>query len=174
MPEIVVLYADAVVGVESFTAFVDLSEVAPWLSKGVNTTLRTLRGIHSSAAEDSPVQLRDRLSATSLREGEFAPAEASHPAYVEDAILGASWPFVMSNYVVRFEGWKPSESMPLVKELQRFASYDEFVVRHYWHQGDLIMWDNRRYVHRATVTHTGGSRRLFRADLAVGWGLQPS
>jgi alpha-ketoglutarate-dependent 2,4-dichlorophenoxyacetate dioxygenase len=41
-----------------------------------------------------------------------------------------------------------SSSQKLFAELMDFATQDRFVHTHAWREGDLVMWDNRRVVHR--------------------------
>ena len=41
----------------------------------------------------------------------------------------------------------------LLDELQAFATQDRFVYRHQWRPGDLVMWDNRCLLHRATESY---------------------
>lgn len=45
-------------------------------------------------------------------------------------------------------GWNEDESQALFKELLDYATQDEFVYTHSWTQWDLVIWDNRRVVHR--------------------------
>lgn len=42
----------------------------------------------------------------------------------------------------------PAESEALLDELWRYAARDEYVWRQEWQPGDLIIWDNRRVLHR--------------------------
>lgn len=169
-PDVTVLYGKRVTDDRNFTAFVDLSEVSPWLSQGLVAMLRANNAIHSTAAPDSPQRVYSdgivRAEATGIS------SEAVHPCYVDDR-AGMGWPLVLSNYVVNFEGWHAREALPFVHALRAFATHDEFVIRYYWRPGRVLLWDNRRYLHRATVTHYRSTRTLWRADLNLGWGLRP-
>jgi alpha-ketoglutarate-dependent taurine dioxygenase len=171
-PDVSILYGHQILDARNFTAFVDMAEVAPWLSDGLTALLRTTRAVHST---DAPASPQNAYPLESLGAGaELLAREATHPAYVTDAHTGLSWPHITSNYVTNFEGWHPREALPLVYALQQFSTHDEFVIRQYWHRGMLIAWDNRRFVHRATVSHFGGRRELWRADLHLTWGLEPA
>ena len=61
-------------------------------------------------------------------------------------------------------GFAPSESEALLRFLYAHCQRPEFIYRHRWTQGDMLIWDNRctmhyavsdyqadRYMHRATV-----------------------
>lgn len=45
------------------------------------------------------------------------------------------------------------EGEALLDELQSFATQDRFVYRHVWQTGDLVMWDNRCLLHKATESY---------------------
>ena len=45
-------------------------------------------------------------------------------------------------------GWPVEEGRALIEELIAFATQPQFVYRHCWTVGDLVMWDNRCTMHR--------------------------
>jgi alpha-ketoglutarate-dependent 2,4-dichlorophenoxyacetate dioxygenase len=47
-------------------------------------------------------------------------------------------------------GMSVEEGEALLEELIEFATQPQFVYRHEWHVGDLVIWDNRCTMHRAT------------------------
>ena len=47
-------------------------------------------------------------------------------------------------------GWPLKEGRALLDELLAFATEPRFVYVHKWHVGDLVIWDNRCTLHRAT------------------------
>jgi alpha-ketoglutarate-dependent 2,4-dichlorophenoxyacetate dioxygenase len=51
-------------------------------------------------------------------------------------------------HISRIEGMGVAESRMLVNELIEHATRPEFVIRHKWRVGDLVMWDNRCTLHR--------------------------
>ena len=48
-----------------------------------------------------------------------------------------------------FVGFSEEESAPILKFLNEHATSHEFVYRHRWSVGDLVMWDNRALLHMA-------------------------
>lgn len=72
----------------------------------------------------------------------------------------AHWPLVRTHpgsgrrylftpiHVHRIEGMSIAEARVLVNELIEHATQPQFVHRHRWHAGDLLMWDNRCTLHR--------------------------
>jgi alpha-ketoglutarate-dependent 2,4-dichlorophenoxyacetate dioxygenase len=45
-------------------------------------------------------------------------------------------------------GWPEEEGRRLIDELVEFATQPQFVFRHRWRVGDLVMWDDRCTMHR--------------------------
>jgi len=47
-------------------------------------------------------------------------------------------------------GWPEPEALALLDELYAFATQERFIYVHHWRQDDLVIWDNRCALHRAT------------------------
>lgn len=58
-------------------------------------------------------------------------------------------------------GWPVETGRALLTELLDRATQPEAVYRHEWRTGDLIIWDNRSALHRATPYDTSKHRRLM-------------
>ena len=56
--------------------------------------------------------------------------------------------------------------LPILKELYAHQARPEFVYRHKWTAGMLIMWDNRSVIHAATGGYEGHRRLLHRITVA--------
>lgn len=72
----------------------------------------------------------------------------------------------VSGHVERIEGMPVEEGRALVAELIEWCTRPEYVYRHRWRQYDLVMWDNRCALHRATVIPTTEPRLMHRATIA--------
>ncbi len=59
-------------------------------------------------------------------------------------------------------GWPVPDGRIFLRELIEFATQRQFVHRHQWRNGDLVIWDNRCTMHRATPTDPGQVRDLRR------------
>lgn len=53
------------------------------------------------------------------------------------------------------------ESDDLLGELYAHCKRPEFIYRHRWQLGDLVMWDYWATIHRATGGYTANERRLM-------------
>lgn len=58
-------------------------------------------------------------------------------------------------------GRERAEGRSLLNELEEFATQDRFVYRHRWRPGDLVIWDNRTTMHRATPYDASKHRRVM-------------
>ena len=53
----------------------------------------------------------------------------------------------------QIHGMTEAESRPILQYLLEHATQAEFVYRHHWNVGDLLMWDNRSTMHRVVADH---------------------
>jgi alpha-ketoglutarate-dependent taurine dioxygenase len=63
-------------------------------------------------------------------------------------------------------GMDPAESWDLLVRLRDWATQPQFVYRHTWSMGDLVMWDNTGTLHRATPYDPASGRLMHRTMLA--------
>jgi alpha-ketoglutarate-dependent 2,4-dichlorophenoxyacetate dioxygenase len=99
----------------------------------------------------------------------------------EEALKGAIHPLVrtlprsnrrslyLASHAARIVDWPVPEGRLLLKDLTEHATQREFVYRHAWRVGDLVIWDNRATMHRATpfddATHRRELRRVTTLDI---------
>jgi alpha-ketoglutarate-dependent 2,4-dichlorophenoxyacetate dioxygenase len=57
---------------------------------------------------------------------------------------------LIGNHATHVIGWPREEGERFLDELNAFATQERFVYAHRWRAGDLVIWDNRCTVHRAT------------------------
>ncbi len=55
----------------------------------------------------------------------------------------------LSSHAGDILGWPRPEALSLLRDLTELATQREFVYSHDWRQYDLVIWDNRRTMHRA-------------------------
>ena len=75
----------------------------------------------------------------------FHPLIRTHPADGRKAL------WVSTGTVKTVVGMDPAESLALIDELVEFVTQDQFVFRHKWRVGDVLMWDNRCTLHTGTL-----------------------
>ena len=70
------------------------------------------------------------------------------------------------------EGMDEAESRALIDRLIAFGTQERFVYSHRWAPRDLVLWDNRAVLHRATPFRSGNERRhMVRTTVA---GTEPT
>ena len=70
--------------------------------------------------------------------------------------------------VPHFEGMTEAESRPLLQFLYEHCTRPEFVYRHRWGQGDVVMWDNRCTLHYAIHDYGDTAERLMHRITILG------
>jgi len=71
------------------------------------------------------------------------------------------------------EGWPLEEGRTFLKELTAHMTQAEFCYRHEWQEGDLVVWDNRCVLHRATPFDTTRYHRLMQRTTISGDSHEP-
>lgn len=132
-------------------------------------TKRTIEGL---VAEHSIWHSRSKL-------GGYAPTEeerklrppAQHPLVRRHPGSGRKALYIAS-HASHILGWPVDKGRALLKELLDFATQPRFVYAHKWRLGDLVIWDNRCTLHRATPfessTHIRDMRRATIIDVHAG------
>ncbi len=62
-------------------------------------------------------------------------------------------------------GWPVPEARAFLRDLVEHATQRQFVYAHKWKVGDLVMWDNRRTMHRARPFPAHEPRDMRRTTL---------
>ncbi len=63
-------------------------------------------------------------------------------------------------------GWPADKGRELLDRLQDWCTQPHFTLRHKWHRGDLVMWDNTGMLHRALPFEPTSVRLMHRTTLA--------
>jgi alpha-ketoglutarate-dependent 2,4-dichlorophenoxyacetate dioxygenase len=75
----------------------------------------------------------------------------------------------LASHASHIVGWPVPDGMLLIRELIEHATQPEFVYRHRWRVGDLVVWDNRCTMHRGRPfdeTQPRDLRRITTQDTA--------
>ena len=68
-------------------------------------------------------------------------------------------------------GWPREEGRAFIRWLNDFATQPRFCFSHAWRAGDLVIWDNRFTLHRATAYDTVRHKRLMQRTTVKGEAL---
>ncbi|MGH7324808.1 MAG: TauD/TfdA dioxygenase family protein, partial [Candidatus Rokuibacteriota bacterium] len=76
----------------------------------------------------------------------------------------------LGSHASHIEGMPVEEGRALLRDLLAFATQPEFVYRHTWRVGDLVMWDNRAVLHRGRPWDARRYRRVMHRTTVAGEG----
>jgi taurine dioxygenase len=131
--------------------------------------LQGRQGVHSARrgyAKAGRYGEGDAGRSMAIRYDDSALATQLHPIARVHPETGRTALFVSPGYTIGIDGLPDAEAQPLLRELFSHQAKPEFVYRHVWQPGTLLMWDNRCLVHAATGGYDGHRRLLHRITVA--------
>lgn len=141
------LYARQVPPEGGDTLFASCAAAYEALDAGERAQLATLRGVH-----DYVWHVKTNLShlppMTAEQAAQVPPV--IHPLIRTHPVSGRKGLYVSKGILKQIDGWEYAESRELIERLTDHLTQDRFVYRHRWRVGDLLLWDNRSTIHRAT------------------------
>jgi alpha-ketoglutarate-dependent 2,4-dichlorophenoxyacetate dioxygenase len=146
-------------------------------SRGGNTEFADMRAAYDALddetraevenliCEHSQIFSRQQLGFTDFTEEErarFKPVlqrlVRTHPATGRKSLY-------LSSHAGSIVGWPVPEARAFLRDLVEHATQRQFVYAHRWRVGDLVMWDNRRTMHRARPFPVHEPRDMRRTTL---------
>jgi taurine dioxygenase len=120
------------------------------LSEGMKRLLGGLRAVHETPSADATPD-------THL--ANVHPVIRTHPADLRKAL------YVNPMYTTKFADMTAEESRPLLEWLYEHGTRPEFVYRHQWAEGDLVLWDNRWAPHLLVTDYATSQAVMWRVSL---------
>lgn len=96
----------------------------------------------------------------------------AHPMVLRHPLSGAECLYVNAGFTRRVIGLPPDESKALLERLYAHTARDQFVYRHKWRVGDVLMWDNYSTVHNAVADYGPHQHRLMWRTTIKGFPLR--
>jgi len=146
-------------------------------SKGGNTEFADMRAAYDALDDETKAEIEDlicehsqlfsrqQLGFTDFTDEErerFKPVRQrlvrTHPATGRKSLYLAS-------HAGGILGWPVPEARAFLRDLVEHATQRQFVYAHKWQVGDLVMWDNRRTMHRARPFPAHEPRDMRRTTL---------
>ena len=147
-------------------------------SRGGDTEFADMRAAYDALDEETKAETEDLVCEHSLihsREtigfADITPEEREHfrpvrhPLVRTDRRTGRKSLF-LSAHAGAILGWTIPEARMFLRDLTEHATQPQFVYRHHWRPGDLVMWDNRTTMHRARRFQRSEVRDVRRTTLA--------
>ena len=142
-------------------------------SKGGDTQYISMRAVYRALpdrlkrAADGKVVIHDytysrsKVDPALVTEEERAAVPPVRQAMVIDHGPEFGCSLYLGSHAARIEGLSEAEGRALIDELMAFATEERFVYAHKWQPHDLILWDNRSVIHRATPFESASEKRMM-------------
>ena len=134
------------------------------LSPALQDTLRTLKGVNSSAKAAVTHSREDRVADSATDKGR-SELNSEHPVVRTHPETGREALYVNPGHTLRFAGWSEEESAPLLNYLFEQQVKPEYTCRFVWRPGSIALWDNRCVLHNPINDYHGYKRLLHRITL---------
>ncbi len=139
---------------------------------GGNTEFMSMRAVYAELPEHSKRQIEGRVAVHdySYSRNKIDPelvTQAEHKAVppVRQAMVLDHGEFGKSLYIgahcACVEGMSEEAGRKLLDSLMAFADQERFIYSHEWRQHDLVLWDNRSVLHRATPFDNAHEKRFM-------------
>jgi alpha-ketoglutarate-dependent 2,4-dichlorophenoxyacetate dioxygenase len=145
---------------------------------GGETEFADMRAAYDALDDETKAEIEDLVCEHSLiysREAigffDLTPEERDHFRPVRHRLVRvdartARKSLFLSAHAGAIVGWTVPEARMFLRDLTEHATQPQFVYRHRWRTGDLVVWDNRTTMHRARRFRPGEIRDVRRTTLA--------
>jgi alpha-ketoglutarate-dependent 2,4-dichlorophenoxyacetate dioxygenase len=149
------LSARVVPPVRADTEFADMRGAYDALDADTKARIEGLRAHHSIAYSRQTLGFEFSDKELDKLRGAVHPLVRTNPRTGRRALYLAS-------HASRIIDWPLPEGRLLLRDLIEHATQPQFVYRHNWRDGDLVIWDNLATMHRARAFDDGKYRRELR------------
>ena len=147
------------------TVFANTIAAYEVLPEAMKKRINGLKAIHRYSARrrvaDSP---RPKLTREQLEE----TPDVAHPIVRTHPYTGRKSLYVTAGECIGIEGMPEYEAVGLIAELDAHCVRPEFLYRHKWQIGDLLLWDNAASMHLAICDYALPERRLMHRTTVIG------
>ena len=168
-PAATLLRSEVVPPVGGDTLFCDCARAYEALSDAFKDALAPLRAVHSATRAYGTKGVFARETERRTMEiivSSEADESLTHPLVRTHPVTGRKALFISPVYTTGIEGMTPSESQAILAFLFGHMTQAEFIYRHHWQAGMLLMWDNRCTMHFAEGGYDGHLRVMHRTTVA--------
>jgi taurine dioxygenase len=157
LPLLAVLHAKEVPSEKGGTMFANMHAAWEALPESTKELLSGLTGLHGRS--DGPAGERLYGDSKGVTDKEYR--EVQWPAVTQHPVTGRSILFVNPLHTHGFVGMTRGQAWPLIEELTKHATQEQFVYYHRWRVGDVLMWDERATMHRGAGDYRPDERRVM-------------
>ncbi|MGD0105773.1 MAG: TauD/TfdA family dioxygenase [Rhodopila sp.] len=161
-PKATVLHAVKLPARGGDTQFANMAAAYAALPLRMRDRIAGLTAIHVYQSSHSARKLMSLSDANKER----VPNAVLHPIVRTHPENGRKSIYINPIRIEGIVGLDHKEALPLLDELLAHATRADFQYRHEWRAGDLLMWDNRCFLHKANGDYDmGQTRYLYRVML---------
>ena len=157
------MYAEEVPPSGGETHFCDMYGAYDALSAEMKERLAGLRAVHNLDFSRTRRHGEDPMTETQKQ----AVPPVDHPIIRTHPDTGRKCVF-LGDHAERVQGLDYDEGRDLIEEVNALAVRDDLTYRHRWQPRELLIWDNRCLMHKATPYDTSGERRVMRRCTVLG------
>ena len=131
-------------------------------SSGGNTEFADMRAAYDALDDAAKAEVEDLITEHSIvysrEQIGFSDYNAGHAdklrpvrhRLVETHPVTGRKSLYLSSHIGAIVGWPVPEARAFIRDLMEHATQRQFVYSHPWRVNDMVMWDNRMVMHRAT------------------------
>lgn len=151
------LYANIIPARGGDTLFCDMYAALAALPGNLRAGIEGRRAEHAYFSRRNLTHVVKRTA-----EEEAASPPSRHPIVCTHHLSGRPALYLNPNRIGRIVGLSDAEGDPLLDELYAFATGERFVYRHNWRRHDIVVWDNRCTMHKASADYGDAKREMWR------------
>lgn len=164
-----ILYGIEVPPVGGDTLYCDMYAAYESLSDDMKERLAEVKAEHSYVERFVESRAADKAyqdDGFDLSEHQLAEVPTvAHPICRTHPETGRKALFINAGFTRGVVGTDAAEGKALLDELNAHATQDRFIYRHKWRAGDVVFWDNRCTMHRATDYDLTYDRLMHRTTI---------
>ena len=145
------------------TQFINTHAVLDAMPGALRRRIEGRRAAHKYQSRRAKAKVAVRTA-----EEEAKTPDVVHPLIRIHPETGRPAVYINPNRIDHVDGMDLAEGDALLDELYDFAFQEEFQFRHPWQLGDIVIWDNRCTMHRASTDFDVNERREFHRILLKG------
>lgn len=167
-PKGTALYALAIPNNGGDTLFADLYQSYKDLSIDTQNFLKNNHGVNSASrgyAPDGRYGINDKDRSMNLIYSDQAYETQTHPLAKQHP---ETFIYVINcnrGYTIGIENVSNDGSQDILQKLFDHQKKDKYIYCHRWKEKELVLWDNRCVLHRATGGYQGQKRSLWRVTI---------
>lgn len=107
----------------------------------------------------------DRSLADIIKEVQQMAPAVKHPAVITHPITGNEILYINEGFSTGIDDCTHEQSQVMLQKFLEFIDQPENVHIHHWQEGDILLWDNRPLIHKASPIPKGEQSKSYRIGI---------